>query len=332
MTNEKIFKAMVVSESEAGDFSHAITERKVNELPDGDVLIKVGFSSLNYKDALSISGNKGVTRNYPHTPGIDAAGVVEDSSSPLFKPGQEVLVTGYDLGMNTSGGFGEYIRVPEEWVVTLPRDMSLEKSMTYGTAGFTAAISIYKLIANGVKPDAGPILVTGATGGVGSVAVAILSKLGYQVYGSSNKPDAADFLKSLGAVDAIDRSETNDETGKPLLKPRWAAVVDTVGGNVLSTAIRSTEYGGTVTTCGNVAGADFKANVYPFILRGVSLLGVDSVQLPNDLRIKIWNHLSSDWDVDVLENMVKRVKLEDLDPYVDTMLKGRSQGRILVIL
>jgi acrylyl-CoA reductase (NADPH) len=332
MTNKVTFKAMVVTESEDKQYHRTITRREISELPAGEVLIRVHYSSLNYKDALSATGNKGVTRQYPHTPGIDAAGIVEESSNPSFIAGQKVLVTGYDLGMNTAGGFGEYTRVPASWVVALPEKMPLDKSMMYGTAGFTAALSVYKLINNGVRSEDGPILVTGSTGGVGSVAVSILCKLGFTVLGGSTKNDAEDFLLSLGAAGVVRGEELNDQSGKPMLKPRWAGVVDTVGGNPLSTAIRTTKYGGTVTTCGNVASADFSANVYPFILRGVSLLGIDSVQCPMPFRLKIWDLLSTDWDLPGLEKLVNRISLEDLDPAIDAILAGKSVGRTLVVL
>lgn len=281
------FKAMVVIELEGNKFSREIEQRDINSLPEGDVLIKVNYSSLNYKDALSSTGNKGVTRKYPHTPGIDAAGVVVESSNENFKEGSEVLVTGYDLGMNTSGGFSEYIRVPAEWVVMLPKGLSLEESMIYGTAGFTAALSVYKLVQSGVNPSDGEILVTGASGGVGSIAVGILSKLGYDVIAGTGKPEAREVLINTGAKDIILREELDDKSGKPMLKTRWAGVIDTVGGNILSTVIKATKYGGSVTACGNVASPEFSANVFPFILRGVNLLGVDSVQCPMDLRLRL---------------------------------------------
>lgn len=324
------FRAMVVSEIEPKKYSREIAEKDISSLPEGEVLINVKYSSLNYKDALSAVGNKGITRNYPHTPGIDAAGIVVESSSDVFKAGDEVVVTGYDLGMNTSGGFSEYIRVPAEWVVRMPKGLTLLESMIYGTAGFTAALSVYKLINSGVKPEDGDILVTGATGGVGSVAVSILDKLGYSVIAGTGKPEAKEMLIKTGAKDIILREELDDKSGKALLREKWAGVIDTVGGNILSSALKATKYGGTVTSCGNAASYEFSSSVYPFILRGVSLLGVDSVQCPKDLRLKLWNLLSNEWKPEDLALNIEEVSLEELNDKIDIILTGRMIGRVLV--
>ncbi len=326
------FKAMVVSEHESNTYSRDIADKEISSLPEGDVLINVKYSSLNYKDALSATGNKGVTRKYPHTPGIDAAGVVAESINENFKVGDYVLVTGYDLGMNTSGGFGQYIRVPAEWVVKLPENLSLKESMIYGTAGFTAALSVYKLIASGINPSDGEILVTGATGGVGSIAVSILSKLGYNVIAATGKPEAKEMLLETGAKDIILREELEDKSGRTLLKGRWAGVIDTVGGNILATALKSTKYGGSVTSCGNVASPELSTTVFPFILRGVSLLGVDSVQCPRELRLKLWNLLSKEWKPDNLTLNHKEVSLKDLDSKIQMILEGIIIGRTIVNL
>ncbi|MEG0301623.1 YhdH/YhfP family quinone oxidoreductase, partial [Cetobacterium sp.] len=259
------FKAFLVTEVE-DSFDRSIVEKNIEDLPNHDTLIKVSYSSLNYKDALSASGNRGVTKNYPHTPGIDAAGIIVESKNPNLIPGMEVIVTGYDLGMNTSGGYQEYIKVPSEWVVPLPKNMTLKESMIYGTAGLTAAISVYKLIVKGeVKPEDGEILVTGATGGVGAVAVKILSKLGYNIVGVTGKLEETEFLLGIGVKKVIKRSEINN-TLRPILKGIYAGVIDTVGGNILSTAIKFLKYNGVATTCGNVAGASFESSVYPFII------------------------------------------------------------------
>jgi putative YhdH/YhfP family quinone oxidoreductase len=324
------FKAMVVSELEGNIFSREIVDREFSSLPEGDVLINVKYSSLNYKDALSATGNKGVTRKYPHTPGIDAAGIVVESNNDSFKAGDEVIVTGYDLGMNTSGGFGEYIRVPAEWIVKLPEKLSLKECMIYGTAGFTAALSIYKLLAAGVKPSDGEILVTGATGGVGSIAVGILNKLEYTVIASTGKIEAKDKLLKMGAKDIILREDLDDKSGRILLKTRWAGVIDTVGGNMLSTALKTTKYDGCVTTCGNAASAEFDTTVYPFILRGISLLGVDSVQCPMQLRLKLWDLLAGEWKLDNLEENAEEVTLEKLNSKIDLILQGKIVGRTVV--
>jgi len=324
------FRAMVVSEIEPKKYSREIKEKDMSSLPEGEVLINVKYSSLNYKDALSAIGNKGVTRNYPHTPGIDAAGIVVESSSDVFKTGDEVVVTGYDLGMNTSGGFSEYIRVPSEWVVKLPKGLTLMESMIYGTAGFTAALSVHRLINSGVKPEDGDILVTGATGGVGSVAVSILDKLGYSVIAGTGKPEAKEMLIKTGAKDIILREELDNKSGKALLRERWAGVIDTVGGNILSSALKATKYGGTVTSCGNAASYEFSSSVYPFILRGVSLLGVDSVQCPKDLRLKLWNLLSNEWKPEDLALNIEEVSLDGLNDKIDIILAGKMIGRVLV--
>ncbi|MBZ9685406.1 YhdH/YhfP family quinone oxidoreductase [Clostridium estertheticum] len=331
MNNNK-FKSMLVSETKNKEFKREIVTRQINDLPEGDIIINVKYSSLNYKDALSATGNKGVTRNYPHTPGIDAAGFVVESNNDSFKVNDKVLVTGYALGMSTSGGYAEYIRVPAEWVVKLPENLSLRESMIYGTAGFTAALSVYKLVNSGVKPSDGDILVTGATGGVGSTAISILSVLGYNVIAATGKASEREMLLGIGAKDIVDRKDIDDNSGKALLKSRWAGVIDTVGGNILATAIKSTNYGGSVTCCGNVADHEFKASVYPFILKGVSLFGIDSVNCPMDTRLVIWNKLSSDWKLDNLEANVDEVSLEGLTEKIDMILKGKHKGRTIVNL
>mgnify|MGYP005841097143 CR=1 FL=1 len=326
------FKAFIVEETEDGEFIRTVQERTVDDLPDGDVLIKVHYSSLNYKDALSATGNKGVTRNYPHTPGIDSAGIVEKSDVAEFSPGDEVIVHGYDLGMNASGGFGQYIRVPAEWVVRLPENLSLKESMMYGTAGFTAAMSVKKLHENGTSPEDGEILVTGATGGVGSFAVALLALEGFTVIASTGKLDQAEYLHSLGTSEVITREAVNDESGKPLLTRRWAGVVDTVGGIPLSTAIRSTDYEGTVATCGNAAGADLPVTVYPFILRGVSLHGVDSANYPMEIRQPLWEKIATDWKLEMLDEMTRECSLGKLPEEIDRILDGKQVGRVVVNL
>lgn len=309
-----------------------LVERNIDELPPGELLINVKYSSLNYKDALSSIGNKGVTRNYPHTPGIDAAGIVEESSADDFEIGDKVIITGYDFGMNTSGGFAEYIRVPAKWVIKLPHLLSLKESMIYGTAGFTAALSVYKLTQSGVMPSDGEILVTGASGGVGSVAVSLLSKLGYDVVAATGKLSESEMLLKLGAKSVIDRNDIDDKSGRPMLGGRWAGVIDTVGGNILSTAIKSTNYGGSVTCCGNVGGADFSSSVYPFILRGITVFGIDSVECPMPLRKEIWNKLSSEWKLYNLDHAVDEIGLDGLSDKIDAMLKGEHIGRTIIKL
>lgn len=331
MNNNK-FKAMLITETENNEFKREIVNREINDLPEGDVIINVKYSSLNYKDALSATGNKGVTRNYPHTPGIDAAGIVIESNNDNFKANDKVLVTGYSLGMSTSGGYAEYIRVPAQWVVKLPQNLSLRESMIYGTAGFTAALSVYKLVNSGIVPGDGDILVTGATGGVGSTAISLLSKLGYNVIAATGKSSEKEMLLGIGANDIVDRKAIDDKSGKALLKSRWAGVIDTVGGNILATAIKSTNYGGSVTSCGNVASDQFSTSVYPFILKGVTLFGIDSVNCPMDMRLKIWDKLSSNWKLDNLDTNVDEISLEGLSEKIDMILEGTHKGRTIVNL
>lgn len=325
-----IFNAFQVTEYEPGKFRSAIISQSINNLPVGDVLVKVYYSSLNYKDTLSAMGNRGITKSYPHVPGIDAAGVVVSSAVTAWQPGDQVIVTGFDLGMNTSGGFAGYIRVPASWLVKLPRGLTLRQSMVYGTAGFTAGLSIASLLRNHVMPQDGPVVVTGATGGVGSVAVAILAHLGYHVIAVSSKLTAHEYLLKLGAAEIIPRSEMEDTSNKSLLKPRFAAAVDTVGGQVLATIIKSLNYGGVVTACGMVNGAELHTTVYPFILKGVQLIGIDSVEYPIDSRAAIWQKLATDWKPSVLEYITTEVNLDQLDGQIINMLSGGMQGRTLV--
>jgi acrylyl-CoA reductase (NADPH) len=327
---DSAFQAYVVRETDPKTFTGSIEERQIDDLPQGDVLIRVAFSSLNYKDALSATGNKGVTRSFPHTPGIDAAGTVEESSAEDFQPGDKVIVTSYDLGMNTDGGFGQYIRVPADWVVPLPDNLTLEESMVFGTAGFTAAMSVERLVP-GVGKDMGPVLVTGATGGVGSLACAILSGLGYEVAAVSGKPDDG-FLKSLGVREVISRQAFLENTDAPMLKPRWAGVIDTVGGDILTTAIKSTMEGGIVTCCGLVASPKLSLTVFPFILRGVALFGIDSQHCPMPLRKDLWDWLAGDWKPELPPEMITRISLKDLNQSIGEILKGRLKGRTIVSL
>lgn len=327
---EASFKALRIIEVTPGIFRKNVESCSINILPEGEVLIKVYYSSLNYKDALSASGNKGVTRKYPHTPGIDAAGIVEHSLSPVFKPGDEVIVTGYDLGMNTPGGFGGYIRVPAEWVVAKPANLSLRESMIFGTAGFTAALALRRLQRNGQLPESGPVLVTGATGGVGSLAVAILSKAGYEVIASTGKTEEAENLKTLGAGSIIGRSEVNDQSGRALLRGRWAGAIDTVGGNILATVIKSCMVHGSVACCGNVSSPELNTTVFPFILNGVSLLGINSATCLMPERKIIWELLASAWKVTLSESYISTCSLTEMPHWIDLILKGNLRGRVLL--
>jgi putative YhdH/YhfP family quinone oxidoreductase len=324
------YKALVVDKINDNEFSRSIKELHTKDLPEGEVLVKVKYSSLNFKDALSASGNKGVTRNFPHTPGIDAAGIVENSDSDLFSKGEEVIVTSYDLGMNTPGGFGEYIRVPASWVVKLPDKLSLKESMVYGTAGFTAALSVLKLTEHQITPKMGEILVTGASGGVGSIAVLILSGAGYSVTGVSGPSDEKDYILSLGASNALTSDQFLGDTKKPLLQTKWAGAIDTIGGEILETAIKSVNQHSIVTCCGNVLSPKLNLTVFPFILRGLTLAGIESQNCPMDYRKKTWNMLANDWKIPKLFEITKEVGLENLEKEIDLMLQGKGKGRKIV--
>ncbi len=325
------FSCYLVTKQGDGRTSAEVSRRSIEDLPPGEVLIRVSYSSLNYKDALSATGNAGVTRKFPHVPGIDAAGIVAASQSSKFREGDSVLVTGFDLGQNTWGGFGEYVRVREGWVVPLPQGLSLRESMIFGTAGFTAALGVEALAAHGIGPDVGSVAVTGATGGVGSVAVAILARLGYRVIAASGKESARAFLEKLGATEIVSRADVTDTSGKPLLAAKWAGAVDTVGGNVLSTVIRSTQRAGCVTACGLVGGSDLPITVFPFILRGVQLVGIDSAEYPIGRRAAVWSKLAGPWRPADLEGLVTEwVDLAGLAPQIERILAGGICGRVLV--
>ena len=326
------FKALLVEKQQNKSFTRGIAERSLDDLPDGALLIKVEYSSLNYKDALSATGNPGVSRNFPHTPGIDAAGTVVSCDDGQFKEGDKVIITGYDLGMNTAGGFGEYVRIPSEWAVPKPDGLTLRESMVIGTAGFTAGLSVQGLVEHGITPEKGDILVTGATGGVGSVAVALLAKAGFSVVACTGKKEHESFLKTLGANKVITRDELLESKERPMLKEQYAGAVDTVGGEYLAQAIKATQYGGSVTCCGLTASADLNVSVFPFILRGVSLLGIDSVQCPMPPRLRLWDKLASEWKLDCLDDLTEEVSLDDVSQKIDAILKGELSGRTLVKL
>ncbi len=320
------FAALQVEKTDSG-FTRKIVERSVDELPDGDLLIDVAFSSLNYKDGLSATGNPGVTRSFPHTPGIDAAGTVVASASPAFAEGDEVIVIGFDLGMNTPGGFGQRIRVPAGWAVPRPAELTLEESMILGTAGFTAALCIHKLEAAGMVPDAGPVLVTGASGGVGSVAVMLLAKLGYSVTAVTGKPEQHEFLSSIGASAFMSREDARADGDRPLLKETWGGVVDTVGGEILFNAVKGLRYGASLAACGLVDSPQIPATVLPFILRHVNLLGVDSVQLPLEQKAEIWAKLAGPWKLAGLAGLEERLTLDTISAAIDRILAGQMVGR-----
>ena len=332
-STRKYYRALVVEEVGVGRFTRQILNRSTDDLPAGEVLIRVCFSSLNYKDGLSAVGHKGVTKNYPHTPGIDASGIVEESESDQFHPGDKVVVTGFDLGSNTPGGFGQRICVPAAWVVPLPENLSLKESMIYGTAGFTAALSILKLQESGISPEMGEMLVTGATGGVGCMAVAMLAQEGYEVVAATGKLDQAEFLTRLGAAKVLPRDLLDEDTARsPLLSTRWAGVVDVVGGPILATALRSMQVGGAAACCGLVASPELPVTVFPFILRGISLFGIDSTNCPMPERLKIWQRISQEWKIDDPERLHSMCSLEELDDEIERILQGKQVGRVVVDL
>jgi len=322
------YKALVIDEID-GKFIQSIQKLDTDNLPIGDVLIRVHYSSINYKDALSASGNKGVTKKYPHTPGIDAAGVVVESINEQFRVGDEVIVTGYDLGMNISGGFGQYIRVPANWVIKLPVDLSLKEAMIIGTAGFTAGISVFRLTEL-VKPTDGKIIVSGATGGVGSVALSLLSKLGYQTVAISGKKSEYPFLKNLGALDIISRFEYQEIDKRPMLSALYAGGIDTVGGPILENILKTLQPLGAVTTCGSVSSTQLNMTVFPFILRGISLIGISSQNYPMSLRQNLWNKLANEWKPNNLLDIFTEISLEDVLNALDAILEGKLKGRTIV--
>jgi putative YhdH/YhfP family quinone oxidoreductase len=328
------YKALWVTEIEPGKFQRSIISRDINDLPDGDVLVRVQYSSLNYKDALSATGNKGITKKFPHTPGIDAAGIVEISRDPAFAVGEEVIITGYDLGMNTPGGFASYIRVPGSWIVAKPTGYTLKECMAIGTAGFTAASALHKMELLGQRPGTGEIVVTGSSGGVGSLATAILSKAGYRVVAVTGKPEIDEYLYSLGATRIESRDYVNDLSGRGLLRPKWKGAIDTVGGNTLHTLLRGCEGEGVVASTGLVASPELNTTVYPFILNGVNLVGIGSAGTPMDTRKLVWEKLNSRWNIkEKLSVIASEISLQQLtETYIDKILEGKMRGRVVVNL
>ena len=328
--NNSTFKAFRVEEK-SDSYISSIKELEFSPLDKNEILVKVHYSSLNYKDALSASGNKGVTRYYPHTPGIDAVGTIEKSNSDTFRVGEKVIVTSFDLGMNTDGGFAEYIQVPSEWAVKLPEKLTMKEAMIYGTAGLTAGMSVLRLIEL-IKPEDGKIVVSGATGGVGTLSVSILSKLGYSVVAITGKEAERDYLLNLGAKEILLRSEVENFDKKPLLKPLFAGAIDTVGGLILENIIKSTDSIGVITCCGNVASPKLDLTVFPFILRGVTLIGIDSQNYPMKYRTKVWDMLADKWKPKQLEDTCCEIKLEEIQPKIELMLQGKLKGRTVLKL
>lgn len=304
----------------------------MEDLPEGEVTIRVAYSSVNYKDGLACSPNGKIVRSYPFVPGIDLSGTVVSSADSRFKEGDEVIVTSYELGVSHFGGFSEYARVPAKWVVPLPKGLTLKEAMALGTAGFTAALSVQRLEENGLLPDQGKVIVTGATGGVGSTAVSMLAKRGYHVVASTGKSSEHGYLEQLGAKEIIGRDEVSD-TSRPLQKELWAGAVDPVGGNTLAYLLSTTKYGGGVAVSGLTGGADLHTTVFPFILRGVNLFGIDSVYCPMETRLKLWERMGSDLKPEgLLDSIGYEIGLSELPDTVAKILKGAVRGRTIVAL
>jgi putative YhdH/YhfP family quinone oxidoreductase len=324
------FKAFVVNKTD-DNFTSGIQELTQNDLPDGEVLVRVVYSSVNYKDGLASIPDGKIVRSYPFVPGIDLSGIVVESSDARYKEGDEVIATSYGLGVSHYGGFSEYARVKAEWIVPLPAGLSLREAMALGTAGFTAALSVHQLQKNALIPSNGPVLITGATGGVGSIAISILRKLDYSVAASTGKAEEAAYLKSLGVDEILSRDETSAESSRPLEKERWAGAIDAVGGSTLAYLLRSTKYGGSVASCGNTGGVNFNTSVFPFILRAVNLLGIDSVNCPMELRRTLWQQLATEYKPEaLLASIGKEVSLEELPQVLGAILKGEIRGRTIV--
>ncbi|MEK5493864.1 acryloyl-CoA reductase [Paenibacillus sp. FSL R7-0297] len=329
MTN--LFQALVVDKTDT--FSVEVKPLSLEDLPSGEVLIKVAYSSVNYKDGLAGIPNGNIVRNYPFVPGIDLSGTVVSSTDSRFQEGQSVIATSYGIGVSHFGGFSEYARIPADWVIPLPESLNLREAMIYGTAGFTAAMSIEALEAHGLTPDNGKVLVTGATGGVGGAAVAILAKQGYQVTASTGRIDEARYLQTLGAAEVISREDVAGSAVKPLDKQLWQAAVDSVGGPPLAAVLSKITYGGAVAASGLTAGTAVPTTVLPFILRGVSLLGIDSVSCPSEKRAKLWQRMGLDMKPAVLEELVDReISLKELPAALEDILKSNTRGRVLVRL
>ena len=311
-----------------GAFSASISELELEKPSDGFVQIQVSCSSLNYKDALSASGNKGVTRNYPFVPGIDAAGTISDANSSNFVEGDEVLVTGYDMGMNTPGGFGEFINVPANWVVKKPSALTSIEAMSIGTAGLTAAASVLKIQKSSQESDL-PVLVSGATGGVGSIGVMLMSKLDKEVTALTGKSSSADFLKSIGAKNVILRDDFLEGPVKPMERALFSSAIDTVGGDILSKMLTQISPHGVVACCGNVAGIEVNTTVFPFILRGITLAGIDSAESSLEFKTNVWRKFANEWKLD-LSPIIKVVTKENLQQEIDLILQGGQQGRVVL--
>ncbi len=322
--------AALMLEQQDDKVTHGVQQISTDALPDGDVTVAVEYSTVNYKDGMVVNGLGNLVRNYPHVPGIDFAGTVESSENDRYKPGDKVVLTGWRVGEVHWGGYAQKARVKADWLVPLPDGFSTKNAMAVGTAGFTSMLCILALEDHRLTPDAGTVLVTGAAGGVGSVAVAILAKLGYTVAASTGRPEQHDYLKSLGATEMVDRAELAEGSGRPLDKERWAGCVDTVGASTLATVLSQVAYGGSVAACGLAGGPKLETTVIPFLLRGVNLLGIDSVMQPYDNRVRTWQRIASDLPVDKLEAMTEVIGLGGVGDAANAILKGQVRGRMVV--
>lgn len=325
-----MFKALVVEKDEDGKTSAALQDLDDNSLPEGNVTVAVEYSTLNYKDGLCLGPGGGLVRTYPHVPGIDFAGTVKQSDDARYAPGDKVVLTGWRVGEAHWGGYAQKARVKADWLVPLPRGLSTRQAMAVGTAGFTAMLAVMALEDHGLTPGTGPVLVTGAAGGVGSVATAILAHLGYEVAAVTGRPDTADYLRGLGACQIVAREDLNETTKRPLEKETWSGCVDAVGGDMLARVLGQMQYGASVAAVGLAGGAGLPATVIPFLLRGVNLLGIDSVMQPYENRLRAWERLAQDLPLDKLEAMVKPAVLADLPELGRAILKGQVKGRVVV--
>ncbi len=326
-----MFNALVVNKDEdSGKTSAAVEQLTLDQLPAGEVTVAVEYSTVNYKDGLCIGPGGGLVRKYPHVPGIDFAGTVEDSSDDRYKPGDRVVLTGWRVGEAHWGGYSQKARVRADWLVPLPDGLDSRRAMAVGTAGFTAMLAVMALEDHGLEPGHGPVLVTGAAGGVGSVATAILSNLGHEVAGVTGRPETADYLRSLGATQIVAREDINETTKRPLESETWTGCVDAVGGAMLARVLGQMKYGASVAAVGLAGGAGLPATVIPFLLRGVNLLGIDSVMQPYDNRLRAWNRIARDLPMDKLDAMIQPAVLSDLPDLGAAILKGQIKGRVVV--
>lgn len=326
-----MFKALVLERDVDGVVSGSIRELNDSELPpDGDTTVRISHSTLNYKDGLCLTGGGGLVRKYPHVPGVDFAGIVESTSDPRYQPGDSVILTGWRVGEVWWGGYAEKARVKADWLVPMPTGMDARLAMGIGTAGFTAMLAIMALEDHGLRPGTGPVLVTGASGGVGSVATTLLADLGYEVTAVTGRPEQEQYLRNLGATEIIPRSKLNEPSNRPLESETWAGCVDAVGGVMLSRVLAQLKHGAAVAAVGLAGGAGLKGTVIPFLLRGVSLLGIDSVMQPHAPRVKAWNRLAAEISLDRLESMIELVGLEDLPDLGPKILAGEIRGRVVV--